>query len=305
MKYTLTFCRATFNIICLISILSIIVKGEAEEYKALNVELDSFLKGWTEAYNKRDINALVNKYDEKADVIYFDGVQRNGREGMKIYFEEQFSQYKGVTESITDVNRKFLSPSIAIETGIWHRAGNTDPLAPTRGRYSCTLSKINGSWQIMHDRAWALKDFDSDGSKLKAKAIPAKCPWEWMLGDWTIERSDGTSAKVNWVKPRENADFLYGTWIESDASIVNDMTSWQSDRGHLSSNGHGPDGSFVSVNFTHVELHKMNGTISKRDSKGNILNGIIAIERVSPTESHTRIQTTDGKVLTEVLRAVN
>ena len=66
-----------------------------------------------------------------------------------------------------------------------------------------------------------------------ARAIPAKCPWEWMLGDWTIERSDGTSAKINWVKPREDADYLYGTWVESDGSIQNTLISWQSDRGHL------------------------------------------------------------------------
>lgn len=137
------------------------------------------------------------------------------------------------------------------------------------------------------------------------KKVPLKCPWEWMLGDWEIERNDGSKAKVNWIQPKENADFLYGTWIESDGSIVNDMTSWQSDRGHVTSNGHGADGSFVSVNFTHVELHKMNGTISKRDNKGNVLTGIIAIERVSPTEAHTKILTTDGKVVTEVLSAVN
>ena len=154
-------------------------------------------------------------------------------------------------------------------------------------------------------------EFERSATRIKrnkqelTRKVPSKCPWEWMLGDWKIERSDGSKAKVNWVKPKENADFLYGTWIESDGSIVNDMTSWQSDKGHLSSNGHGPDGSFISVNFTHVELHKMNGTISKRDSKGNITNGFIAIERVSPTEAHTRILTTDGKVLTEVLSAVN
>ena len=67
------------------------------------------------------------------------------------------------------VKRYFLTPSIAIETGVWHRSRNSDPLGPTIGRYSCTLSKINGSWKIIHDRGWALKDNDSDGSKLKSK----------------------------------------------------------------------------------------------------------------------------------------
>ena len=174
--------RVIFQFIWLISMFSIIVKADLEDYKELNAELDSFLSGWTEAYNKRDINALINKYDEKADVIYFDGVQRNGREGIKLYFEEQFCQYKDVTEIITDVNRNFLSPSIVIETGVWHRSGNSDPLAPTIGRYSCTLIKINGSWKIIHDRGWALKDNDSDGSKLKSKDKLSKLAEIYLTG---------------------------------------------------------------------------------------------------------------------------
>ena len=142
------------------------------------------------------------------------------------------------------------------------------------------------------------------GNRGMPRAIPAKCPWEWMLGDWTIERSDGTSAKINWVKPRKDADYLHGTWIESDGSVQNELISWQSDRGHLVANSHGPSGSFVAIDMPHVERHMMRGTLSKRDSDGNILNGVVVIERVSPTEAHTRILTTDGKTLTEVLRAV-
>ena len=137
-----------------------------------------------------------------------------------------------------------------------------------------------------------------------APKIPAKCPWEWMLGDWTIERSDGTSARIHWVKPREDAEFLHGTWVESDGSVQNELISWQSDRGHLVSNGHGPEGSFAAVDFSHVERHLMRGTIRQRDAEGNVLQGVLVIERVSPTEARTRILTTDGETLTEVLRAV-
>ena len=40
-------------------------------------ELDSFLQKWTEAFNKKDIDALVSLYHKNADVISIDGVQRN------------------------------------------------------------------------------------------------------------------------------------------------------------------------------------------------------------------------------------
>ncbi|MBT5926319.1 MAG: DUF4440 domain-containing protein [Verrucomicrobia bacterium] len=132
-------------------------------------ELDSFLKKWTEAFNEQDIDALVSLYDENADVISIDGVQRNDRKEMKQFFNDSFCKNRQVTEKITNVKRTFLSPTIVIETGMWHHSGNTDPLAPTIGRYACTLSKEAGEWQYVHERSWAIKDSDSDGSKLKSK----------------------------------------------------------------------------------------------------------------------------------------
>jgi len=134
--------------------------------------------------------------------------------------------------------------------------------------------------------------------------IPSECPWEWMLGDWTVERSDGTSARINWTKPRKDADFLYGTWVDPDGGVQNELISWQSDRGHLVANAHGPKGSFVAVDFSHVERHRMSGTISKRDMEGNITNGVVMIERISPNESRSRVITADGNAFTEVFRAV-
>ena len=140
-----------------------------QNYESQHKQLDSLLEKWTASYNSQDIESLLTMYDENADVIYLDGIQRNGLQEMRMYFNDTFCKNKDVKESITDVKRTFLSPSIVIETGVWNHQGNTDPLAPRLGRYACTLSKASGNWKIVHDRGWALKDTDSDGSKLKSK----------------------------------------------------------------------------------------------------------------------------------------
>ena len=98
--------------------------------------------------------------------------------------------------------------------------------------------------------------------------------------------------------PGEDAEFLHGTWVESDGSVQNELISWQSDRGHLFPMGTG-EGSFAAVVFSHVERHLMRGTIRQRDAEGNLLQGVLVIERVSPTEARTRILTTDGETLTD------
>ena len=132
-------------------------------------ELDTYLKKWSDSYNKQDVDSLLSLYDEKADVIYYDGVQRNGRKDLRLYFNEIFSKNRNVVEKITNVKRTFLSSSIVLETGVWQHFGVSNPLEPTAGRYSCTLRKDGDQWLIVHDRAWALKDADSSGSKIKSR----------------------------------------------------------------------------------------------------------------------------------------
>lgn len=132
--------------------------------------------------------------------------------------------------------------------------------------------------------------------------VPAACPWEWMLGHWTIERSDGTSAKVHWSKPRQNVDYLMGKWHESNGLVSDEFISWQPDRRHLTVNNYRTDGGFSRIDFDQVERHSMRGTISQRDSQGELNTGVIMVSRVSNDESRAKIVMTDGSVLEEVIR---
>ncbi|MBT5062653.1 MAG: DUF4440 domain-containing protein [Verrucomicrobia bacterium] len=137
----------------------------------LNQELDAFLGNWTAAFNSQDIPALVNLYDEKADVIYQDGIPNHGRQDLTMHFTRRFRDNPKLQEEITDVKRTFLSPTIGLETGVWHNTGESHPTEATHGRYACTLRKKDGQWKIIHDRGWAMPDKDSDGSKIKSRDI--------------------------------------------------------------------------------------------------------------------------------------
>ena len=130
------------------------------------------------------------------------------------------------------------------------------------------------------------------------------CPWEGMLGNWTIQRSDGTSASVHWSKPRENVDYLTGRWNESTGVVVDEFVSWQPDRGHLVVNAYRSDGGFVRIDFDQVERHKMRGTISDRDLQGQLRTGVVMISRLSKDESRAKAIMTDGSVVEEAMRRV-
>ncbi len=136
---------------------------------SVDEELDAFLKTWTEAFNNKDVEALVNLYDVDADVIYQNDIQNKGKEAMRQHFTLYFAKNSQVIDTYSEVERKYLSSSHVIESGVWRKTGNSDLLEPQNGRYSVNLHKKNGDWLILHDRGWALKDDDSSGSKIKSR----------------------------------------------------------------------------------------------------------------------------------------
>ena len=71
---------------CFLSLLLIVNIGVCDEQSQDGAikELDTYLKKWSDSYNKQDVDSLLSLYDEKADVIYYDGVQRNGRKDLRL-----------------------------------------------------------------------------------------------------------------------------------------------------------------------------------------------------------------------------
>ena len=126
------------------------------DVKQINKELDAFLTLWEKAFNAKDADRVMSLYAEQIDVIYEDNVPNRTRESLKQNFEKRFKEEANRKVVITDVERLIVSPTLAIESGVWANTEGTDSSRPSRGRYSCTLQKINGKWLIIHDRSWGM-----------------------------------------------------------------------------------------------------------------------------------------------------
>jgi len=126
------------------------------DVKQINKELDAALTMWEKAFNAKDAGRVMSLYAEEFDVIYEDNVRYQSKQSLKNYFEKQFKEEANRKVGITDVKRVLVSPTLAIESGVWANTEGTASSRPSRGRYSCTLQKINGKWLIIHDRSWGM-----------------------------------------------------------------------------------------------------------------------------------------------------
>ncbi len=135
-----------------------------------------------------------------------------------------------------------------------------------------------------------------------SQSVP--CPWEWMLGDWKVERSDGTSADVNWRFPEGGGDYVFGTWKESDGTVLHEIVGWEADRRQLVAHAYGTNGAYFAVRFQDVQKHRMSGFLRARSADGESQVGVLEVERLSDGKSTSRFISSDGTVLTETLLKV-
>jgi hypothetical protein len=136
----------------------------------------------------------------------------------------------------------------------------------------------------------------------ETEATDSPCPWEWMLGHWTVERSDGSSAKVHWDKPRSNVDSVVGKWWESDGNEFQELVGWEPDRKHLIAHGYGFKGSYFSVRFNEVSRNVMRGFLRSRDMEGVLQMSVVHLNRVSQKEVQSKIIMADGSIVSETFR---
>lgn len=135
-------------------------------------------------------------------------------------------------------------------------------------------------------------------------AVQVKCPWKWLLGNWDVKRSDGTTASVTWKKPRADAEMLAGTWKESNGEVLNETVGWHADAQMLISHAHGARGAYFWVRFNEVGPDKMSGFFGSRNAEGELKRGTVEIQRVSEDVATSKLIEADGTVVTETFTRV-
>ena len=158
----------------------------------------------------------------------------------------------------------------------------------------------------------SINETDKDGTASQVKitfrrikSALVTCPWEWMLGQWKVERSDGTSADVHWSKPRADADYLIGKWDESDGTKLTELVGWRPDQEVLVANAHGASGQYFGAWFNKVSAKKMSGWIRILSPDGKMTRSRVVLERVNENLVKAKnVDESDGSVVTSTFTRV-
>jgi uncharacterized protein (TIGR02246 family) len=114
------------------------------------------LVDWVRAYNAHDAKALAAIYAKDADLSHKMKLLK-GREAIQRLWQERFDKNPNIKTKQTSLEVRFLSPTLALETGYWEDDGVDDPERLKTGKvgmWTCVHQKIGGKWLIISDRGW-------------------------------------------------------------------------------------------------------------------------------------------------------
>ena len=117
--------------------------------------IQQMLVDWVRAYNAHDAKALAAIYAKDADLS--DKMKLlKGREAIQRLWQERFDKNPNVKTKQTSLEVRFLSPTLALETGYWEDANREDGdnAKLKNGMWTCVNQKIGGKWFIISDRGW-------------------------------------------------------------------------------------------------------------------------------------------------------
>ena len=117
--------------------------------------IDQLLVEWERAFNAHDMNALMATFAPKPDSN--DGMKFvKGREAIQRRLQTSFEENPNVKTKQTSLDVRFLSPTLAVQTGYWNNDGLETEREKKRkdGMWTCVLEKINGKWLYLIERGW-------------------------------------------------------------------------------------------------------------------------------------------------------
>jgi len=118
--------------------------------------IQQMLVDWVRAYNAHDAKALAAIYAKDADLSHKMKLLK-GREAIQRLWQERFDKNPNIKTKQTSLEVRFLSPTLALETGYWEDDGVDDPESLKIGKvgmWTCVHQKIGGKWLVISDRGW-------------------------------------------------------------------------------------------------------------------------------------------------------
>lgn len=141
--------------------------------------VDRSLEAYTNAYNAKDIDALIRVWAPDADFVDHRGRRFAGRDEIAALFRKALVDGPGYTIKIGVTSRQFLSPDLAMDDGVLEL---TEPSGEVEsGRYVTIWRKQDGQWLIQ-----SVRDMPSD-PETKADGQNPLNDLQFLVGDWQLQ----------------------------------------------------------------------------------------------------------------------
>ena len=112
---------------------------------------------WERAFNAHDVKAVAATYTQQAESLDQSGMKLvKGREAIQRQVQARIDENPNVKTKQTELEVRFLSPTLAIQTGYWDDDGLETEFDKKRpnGAWTSVVKKIDGKWLYFIERFW-------------------------------------------------------------------------------------------------------------------------------------------------------
>lgn len=254
---------------------------------------------YADAFNRGDVDAIVNLYAKDADYDEGEGEVIKGRDEIRKKLAQDFAESTGVRMTI-DVKSIRFSRNRAIETGV-------ATLTPKEGdpwtvSYRAIHAKqSDGKWLIssvgpdvtaenvtsagpLEELTWLIGNWRDAGKDVDLTSV---CVWtsnrRFMLRSFTLKDRQGAELKVSEVIGWDPADGIFRSWVfDSDGGFAQNTWSKRGDDWIISAKGTLADGGRASaVNIIHpIDENTYTWSSTNRDVDGEMLPDVEDVKMV-------------------------
>ncbi|QDV45965.1 SnoaL-like domain protein [Stieleria neptunia] len=161
-------------------------------------------------FNGHDADALSTLYSKDCDVVH-NGMPRVGREHMRREWQNYFDANPNVQTTIRrDVGSpRLIDENTGIESGRWEDSHHRQAGLVTAGNYTSVYNRIDGDWQIVHERGWPDPTAPlSTGKSVSDERLMPEDVYrqlDRLTGRWSLQstfqgKSSRTEGLVRWAK---------------------------------------------------------------------------------------------------------
>jgi len=119
--------------------------------------IHQLMADWERAFNAHDVKAVAATYAQQAESLDPSGMKLvKGREAIQRQVQTRIDENPNVKTKQTELEVRFLSPTLAIQTGYWDDDGLETEFDKKRpnGAWTSVVKKIDGKWLYFIERFW-------------------------------------------------------------------------------------------------------------------------------------------------------